>query len=59
EFIISVVGLAFLTKDRLTTAEHFRAMEPRLPRFQALRAKWDPAGRLRSAQSRRLFGDKA
>jgi decaprenylphospho-beta-D-ribofuranose 2-oxidase len=59
EFIISVGGRVYLTKDRFTTAEHFRAMEPRLPRFQALRAKWDPAGRLRSAQSRRLFGDKA
>lgn len=59
EFIISVGGRIYLTKDRFTTAEHFRAMEPRLPRFMELRAKWDPAQRLRSAQSRRLFGDAA
>lgn len=59
EFIISVGGRIYLTKDRFTTAGHFRAMEPRLPRFLELRAKWDPARRLRSAQSRRLFGDAA
>ena len=34
-------------------------MEPRLPRFAALRDKWDPERRLRSAQSVRLFGDHA
>jgi FAD/FMN-containing dehydrogenase len=59
EFIISAGGRIYLTKDRFTRPEHFRAMEPRLPRFLELRAKWDPAHRLRSAQSRRLFGDKA
>ena len=59
EFVISVGGRVYLTKDRFTRPEHFRAMEPRLPRFMELRAKWDPARRLRSAQSRRLFGDAA
>lgn len=59
EFIISVGGRIYLTKDRFTRPEHFRAMEPRLPRFLELRAKWDPSRRLRSAQSRRLFGDAA
>jgi decaprenylphospho-beta-D-ribofuranose 2-oxidase len=59
EFIISAGGRIYLTKDRFTRPEHFRAMEPRLPRFLDLRAKWDPARRLRSAQSRRLFGDNA
>ena len=59
EFIISAGGRIYLTKDRFTRPEHFRAMEPRLPRFLELRAKWDPARRLRSAQSRRLFGDNA
>jgi len=59
EFIISVGGRIYLTKDRFTRPEHFRAMEPRLPRFLEVRAKWDPARRLRSAQSRRLFGDNA
>lgn len=59
EFLISTGGRIYLTKDRFTRPEHFRAMEPRLPAFEALRAKWDPARRLRSAQSRRLFGDNA
>jgi hypothetical protein len=30
-------------------------MEPRLERFQEIRYRWDPEGRLRSAQSVRLF----
>ncbi len=59
EFVISTGGRIYLTKDRFTRPEHFAAMEPRLPAFQALREKWDPARRLRSAQSRRLFGDNA
>jgi decaprenylphospho-beta-D-ribofuranose 2-oxidase len=59
EFVIETGGRIYLTKDRFTRAEHFARMEPRLPRFQALRDKWDPARRLRSAQSVRLFGDKA
>ncbi|MCR4373957.1 MAG: FAD-binding oxidoreductase, partial [Acidobacteria bacterium] len=59
EFIISAGGRVYLTKDRFTRPDHFRAMEPRLPRFLELRAKWDPSRRLRSAQSRRLFGDAA
>jgi decaprenylphospho-beta-D-ribofuranose 2-oxidase len=58
EFIITTGGRIYLTKDRFTRPEHFRAMEPRLPAFEALREKWDPERRLRSAQSRRLFGDK-
>jgi len=58
EFVISTGGRIYLTKDRFTRPEHFRAMEPRLPAFEALRDKWDPSRRLRSAQSRRLFGDK-
>ncbi|HWA74604.1 MAG TPA: FAD-binding oxidoreductase [Polyangiaceae bacterium] len=58
EFVIAAGGRIYLTKDRFTRAEHFRAMEPRLPKFFALREKWDPARRLRSAQSKRLFGDE-
>jgi FAD/FMN-containing dehydrogenase len=57
EFVIAVGGRIYLTKDRFTRAEHFRAMEPRLPRFLELRQKWDPNRKLRSAQSQRLFGD--
>jgi decaprenylphospho-beta-D-ribofuranose 2-oxidase len=59
EFVIAAGGRIYLTKDRFTRAEHFRAMEPRLPRFLALRERWDPERRLRSAQSRRLFGGAA
>ncbi|MEP7053070.1 MAG: FAD-binding oxidoreductase [Pseudomonadota bacterium] len=59
EFVIAAKGRIYLTKDRFTRAEHFAAMEPRLPAFLALREKWDPERRLRSAQSQRLFGDTA
>lgn len=58
-FVIETGGRIYLTKDRFTRAEDFRAMEPRLDRFLALRETWDPGRRLRSAQSVRLFGDKA
>jgi FAD/FMN-containing dehydrogenase len=58
EFVIAAKGRIYLTKDRFTRADHFRAMEPRLPAFLALRDKFDPMRRLRSAQSARLFGDK-
>ena len=59
QFVIAAKGRIYLTKDRFTRAEHFAAMEPRLPAFLALREKWDPKRRLRSAQSKRLFGDTA
>ncbi|MCL2779482.1 MAG: FAD-binding oxidoreductase [Polyangiaceae bacterium] len=58
EFVIATGGRIYLTKDRFTRPEHFRAMEPRLDAFFAAREKWDPQRRLRSAQSARLFGDK-
>lgn len=58
ELVIEAGGRIYLTKDRFTRAEHFRAMEPRLDRFMALREKWDPERRLRTAQSVRLFGDR-
>jgi decaprenylphospho-beta-D-ribofuranose 2-oxidase len=58
EFVIATKGRIYLSKDRFTRPEHFRAMEPRLPAFMALREKWDPKRRLRSAQSKRLFGDE-
>ena len=58
EFVIAAGGRIYLTKDRFTRREHFRAMEPRLDAFLAARAKWDPRHRLRSAQSVRIFGDE-
>ncbi|RYZ68381.1 MAG: FAD-binding oxidoreductase [Proteobacteria bacterium] len=58
-FVIATGGRIYLTKDQFTRPDHFRAMEPRLDRFLAVREKYDPKRRLRSAQSVRLFGDKA
>lgn len=57
EFVIGVGGRIYLAKDAFTRAEHYRAMEPRLDEWLAIRRRWDPAGRLRSAQSVRLLGD--
>jgi decaprenylphospho-beta-D-ribofuranose 2-oxidase len=57
ERVIAEGGRIYLAKDAFTRAEHFRAMEPRLDEFLRVRRKWDPEGRLRSAQSVRLFGD--
>ncbi len=57
EFVIEAGGRIYLTKDAFTRPEHFRAMEPRLPAFLEVRRRWDPDGRLRSAQSVRLLGD--
>ena len=49
-------GRIYLTKDGLTSAEDFREMEPRLETFLQVRNKWDPEGKLKSAQSARLMG---
>lgn len=57
-FVIAAKGRIYLTKDRFTRPEHFRAMEPRLERFLAVREKYDPHRRIHSAQSVRLFGDR-
>lgn len=59
EQVIREGGRIYLTKDGFTRPEHFRAMEPRLPAFLDVRRKWDPEGKIRSAQSVRLFGDAA
>jgi hypothetical protein len=47
-----------LAKDGFTRAEHFRAMDPRVPAFLEVKRRWDPEGKLKSAQSVRLFGEK-
>jgi FAD/FMN-containing dehydrogenase len=57
EIVIEAGGRVYLAKDALTRPEHFAAMEPRLARFRAVRSRWDPDGRLASAQSVRLLGD--
>ena len=56
ERVIADGGRIYLAKDALTRAEHFRAMDTRLDGFLAVRRAWDPDGRVRSAQSMRLFG---
>ncbi len=57
EFVIDEGGRIYLSKDALTRAEHYRAMDPRVDRFLEIRRKYDPDLRIRSAQSVRLFGD--
>jgi decaprenylphospho-beta-D-ribofuranose 2-oxidase len=57
EFVLGVGGRIYLTKDLFTRREHFVAMEPRLAAFNAVRRKWDPEAKIRSAQSVRLLGD--
>jgi decaprenylphospho-beta-D-ribofuranose 2-oxidase len=57
EFVIACRGRIYLTKDLFTRPADYRAMDPRVPAFLALREKWDPKRRLRSAQSVRIFGD--
>lgn len=59
ERVIDLGGRIYLAKDAFTRAEHFRAMEPRLERWTAVRRRWDPELRLRSAQSVRILGDPA
>ena len=58
ELVIAEGGRVYLAKDALTRGDHYRAMEPRLDEFLAVRRKWDPEGRLRSAQSVRVMGDR-
>ncbi len=53
--VIEQSGRIYLTKDGFTRAEDFRKMESRLDGFLAVRRKYDPGSRLRSAQSERLL----
>ena len=52
-------GRVYLSKDAFTRAEHYRAMDPRIDGFNAIRRRWDPHGHIRSALSVRLLGDVA
>jgi FAD/FMN-containing dehydrogenase len=54
EQVLREGGRIYLAKDAFTRAEHFRAMEPRLPAWQAIRRRWDPQGKIRSLQSVRM-----
>jgi FAD/FMN-containing dehydrogenase len=59
ELVIELGGRVYLAKDAFTRAAHYRAMDPRLPTWEAARRRWDPERQLRSAQSVRLLGDPA
>ena len=47
-------GRVYLAKDARLSAEHFREMYPELPRFQEVKAKYDPDNRFSSSLARRL-----
>ena len=55
--MIAAGGRIYLAKDAFTTPARYRAMESRLDAWQEIRRRWDPEGRLASAQSVRLLGD--
>jgi FAD/FMN-containing dehydrogenase len=58
EQVLKEGGRIYLAKDSFTRREHFEAMEgSRLEEFRAIRDRWDPARRFRSALSVRLLGD--
>lgn len=58
EQVLQEGGRIYLAKDSFTRREHFEAMEgQRLDEFRAIRDRWDPQRRFRSAQSVRLLGD--
>ena len=55
--VIEEGGRIYLAKDAFTRPERFREMEgERLEEFRRIRAKYDPEGKIRSAQSVRLLG---
>lgn len=58
DLVLSEGGRMYLAKDAFTRRDHFEKMEPRLAGWQAIRRRWDPEGRFRSAQSVRLLGDR-
>jgi FAD/FMN-containing dehydrogenase len=58
ELVIAEGGRVYLAKDQFTRPEHYRAMEPRLPAWQRVRRLHDPDGRIKSALSVRILGDK-
>jgi FAD/FMN-containing dehydrogenase len=57
--VIAHGGRIYLAKDAVTRAEDFARMVPRLAEWRAVRDRWDPGHRFRSAQSVRLLGDRA
>ena len=56
--VIEAGGRIYLAKDAFTRPLDFRSMEPRLGRWNEVRRRWDPDGRIASAQSVRLLGER-
>ncbi len=54
EMVVANGGRVYLAKDAFATAEQFRQMYPRWEEWDAIRRRYDPEGRLRSAQGQRL-----
>lgn len=54
DYVVNNGGRIYLAKDAFTNPEDFRRMYPRLPEWQAIRRRYDPEGRIDSAQARRL-----
>ncbi len=52
--LIELGGRVYLAKDRFTRAADYRRMDRRIDNWKAIKQKYDPQGRLRSAQSARL-----
>jgi decaprenylphospho-beta-D-ribofuranose 2-oxidase len=52
-------GRIYLAKDAVSRPEDFARMMPRLAEWRAVRDRWDPTRRFRSALSARLLGDPA
>ena len=52
--LIELGGRVYLAKDRFTKAADYRRMDKRIDAWRAIKQKYDPSGRLRSAQSARL-----
>ena len=53
--VIDAGGRIYLAKDAFTTAQHFAAMEKRLPAFLDVRRAIDPASKISSSLAERLF----
>ena len=52
--VLAAGGRVYLAKDAVLTREQFEGMYPRLEEFRAVRRRYDPDGRFRSALSDRI-----
>jgi len=54
DYVVAHGGRVYLAKDAFTTPEDFRRMYPRLLQWQEIVRRYDPEGRIASAQGARL-----